>query len=102
MIKLSKDVPQFLIDMLDAVDYSKITASDYAGWMLIIKENIGNHLKLKTSPKPFMLLDYPIRQDLCDLLNGYDFSSLSLMKQATLIPLAKKWANANLPLKKRL
>ena len=101
MIKVSKDVPKFIIEMLSVVDYSKITDAHYDDWIKIIKLNIGKHLKLKKTLKPFVVLNYPIRQDLCDLINQYDFSGLTLMKQATIIPIAKKWANENLPLTQR-
>jgi len=101
MIKVSKDVPKFIIEMLSAVDYSKITDAHYDDWIKIIKANIGKHLKMKTKPKVLLTLNYPIRQDLCDLINRYDFSGLTLMKQTTIIPIAKKWANENLPLLKK-
>ena len=84
MIKISKDVPKFIIEMLSAVDYSKITDAHYDDWIKIIKLNIGKHLKLKKALKPFVVLNYPIRQDLYDLINRYDFSGLTLMKIAEL------------------
>jgi hypothetical protein len=37
-------------------------------------------------------------QDFCDLINGYDFKSMPIAKQMAMVPLIKRWANANLPL----
>ena len=102
MVKVSKDIPLFIIDMLSVIDYSRITDAQYDEWIKIIKANIGKHLKTRTTPGALIVLDFPIRQDLCDLLNRYDFRSLTLKKQMMAIPLAKKWANENLPLKAKL
>jgi len=102
MIKIASDVPQFVLQILRAVDYSKITDAHYDEWLKIIKENIGKHLKLKAKACNFIVLDFPIRQDFCDEINKYDFSSLSIQKRLTVIPLATKWANENLPLLKKL
>jgi len=85
-------VPQFVLNMLRAVDYSKITDAHYDEWLKIIKENIGKHLKLKAKACNFVVLDFPLRQDFCDEINKYDFSSLSIQKRLTVIPLATKWA----------
>ena len=102
MARISKDVPRFIIDMLDAVDYSRITDANYNEWIEIIRANIGKHLRLKKNASSLISLDYPIRQDFCDLLNKYDFNSLSFMKQAAIMPIAKRWANENLPLRWKL
>jgi hypothetical protein len=97
MVKISKDIPKFIIEMLGAVDYTKITDAHYDEWISIIKQNIGKHLRKKTKPSCFIILNYPIRQDLCDLINDYDFGSLSFTKLVTINPLVKKWATENLP-----
>jgi len=102
MVKLSKDVPKFIIEMLQDVDYTRITEAHYDDWMRIIKENIGKHLRLKSKQSALVEYYFPIRQDFCDLINRYDFSSLSFKKQMVIIPLAKKWAMENLPLKTKL
>ena len=99
MSRLNKDIPKFIIEMLDSVDYTQITDEHYDGWIKIIRDNIGKHLKERTKPVSLVEYKFPIREDFCALINHYDFGSLSLMKQATIIPLAKKWANENLPLK---
>jgi len=88
--------------MLDAVDYSKITTEHYAEWITIIKENIGKHLKKRVRPADLVTLNYPINQVFCDLINEYDFSSLSFGKQMAAMTAAKLWANKNLPLKRKL
>jgi len=97
MVKIAKDIPQFMIDILGNVDYTKITDAHYEEWLKIIKSNIGKHLKLKVKSCGFMLLNFPIRQDFCDEINKYDFRSMSIKKQLVVIPLVKKWANKNLP-----
>jgi len=102
MVRISKDVPKFIIDMLSSVDYSRITDVYYNEWIKIIRANIGKHLKLKTKQLGFIELHYPIRQDFCDLINRYDFSGLKPIKQAIVMPLAIRWANENLPLLKKL
>ena len=81
MAMLSNDVPGFLIDILHSVDYSKITDRHYDDWVKIIKDNIGKHLKLKTNHSSLVEYYFPIRSDLCVLINQYDFNSLSMAKQ---------------------
>ena len=76
MAKISKDVPRFIIEMLDAVDYSKIADAHYNDWIETIKFNIGKHLRLKSKPPSLMLLNYPIRQDFCDLINKQEKKSV--------------------------
>jgi len=98
MARISSDIPPFIMNILSAVDYSRITDSDYDGWLRLIKHNIGNHLKLRRGSCSFIELSYPLRQDLCDLINGYDFRSLSLLKQSLVVPLVLRWCRANLPL----
>jgi len=100
--KLSIDTPKFIMDMLSAVDYARITDAHYIYWTQIIKENIGKHLKKKVKASPLVDVPYPIRQDFCDLINEYDFQSLNLLKQKIAVPLAIKWANENLPLRRKL
>jgi hypothetical protein len=100
--KISNDVPIFIMDMLYNVDYSRITDADYNKWIHLIKSNIGKHLKLKTKPISFIELDLPIRQDLCDLINRYDFSSIPPLQQAMVRPFAIRWSNKNLPLLKKI
>ena len=102
MARLSSDIPQFLIVILSSVDYSKINTGHYDAWMKIIKENIGNHLKKKKEPAILLEYNFPIRQDFCDLINGYDFNSLPIYKQLALMPLIKIWANNNLPMLNKL
>ena len=102
MVRISIDVPQFIIEILSAVDYSRITDAHYNEWIKIIKANIGKHLKLKARQLGFIELDYPIRQDFCDLINRYDFSSINPLKQAIIVPLAMRWARENLPLKRKM
>jgi len=102
LVRISKDVPKFLIDMLSAVDYSRITDAHYNDWMRIIKANIGKHLSLKRRDIGYIELSYPIRQDFCDLINRYDFSSFNFLKQAAIRPFAVIWANENLPLLRAL
>jgi adenine-specific DNA methylase len=100
MIKLANDIPHFLIEMLKNVDYGKITDAHYDAWIKAIKENIGKHLKHKSKSAILFLYDFSIRQDFCDLINGYDFKSMPIAKQMAMVPLIKRWANANLPLLK--
>ena len=102
MARLSRGVPQFIIDILGSVDYSRITDAHYDEWMRLIRENIGKHLKLRTKASVLLEYNFPIRQDLCDLINRYDFGSLPLMKQVMITPLVKQWSKANLPMKHRL
>jgi adenine-specific DNA methylase len=98
MARLSKDIPLVLINILQAVDYSKITDAHYDAWMKLIKENIGKHLKLKTKQIGYFDYNFPLRGDFCDLINQYDFN-ISPLKIGIAMPLVKKWANENLPLK---
>jgi hypothetical protein len=88
--------------MLGAVDYSRITDRQYDEWLKIIKENISNHLKKRTSPGLLKLVKYPLRQDFCDVINAYDFNSLPFAKKASATAMARVWANKNLPLLREL
>ena len=102
MAKISNDIPPFIVNILSAVDYSRITDAHYDGWMRSIKEHIGKHFKLRKRDYVVIEIAFPIRQDLCDLINKYDFKSLSFVKQAMVVPLVTRWANANLPLKRKI
>lgn len=101
MAILRKDIPFYIIEMLHSVDYSKIRDADYDVWISIIKDNIGKHLSKRSKPSPLVEYYFPIRQDLCDLINSYDFSSLSLKKQMMVVPIARQWARDHLPLKRK-
>jgi hypothetical protein len=102
MAFIAKDTPIEILEMLSAVNYNQITAEHYNKWLETIKNNIGKHLKKRTKAVQLIELSYPINQVLCDLINQYDFSSLSILKRATVIPLIKVWANKNLPLLRQL
>ena len=102
MAEIAKDTPKYILVMLDAVDYSKITAEHYKEWQAIIRENIGKHLKKRTKPAQLLTVSYPINQAFCDLINEYDFNSMPFAKQLTAVAMAKHWANKNLPLKRKL
>ena len=101
-MKIANDTPQYILAMIDAVDYNRITDEQYKNWQTIISENIGKHLKKRTKPAVLIAMNYPIKQELCDLINEYDFKSLPVVKQAIATSAAKLWANANLPLKQKL
>ena len=102
MVKISNDVPKFIIEMLGSVDFSRITDADYDKWIQIIRANLFKHLRVRKRLVPMLVLDFPIRQDLLDLINGYDFSSLDFKKQVMLVPLVKQWVACNLPLKRAI
>ena len=88
--KLSIDTPKFIMDMLSAVDYARITDAHYIHWTQIIKENIGKHLKKKVKASPLVDVPYPIRQDFCDLINKYDFNQLPKLAKMAAVPAAKQ------------
>ncbi len=100
--KLAIDTPQYMLDLLDAVDYEKITETQYKKWVVIIKNNIGNYIKKRTVAPILIDVPYPINPMFCRLINQYDFNTLSVAKKTATIIAAKKWANKNLPLKNSL
>ncbi|MDR0926560.1 MAG: hypothetical protein LBO69_02195 [Ignavibacteria bacterium] len=102
MSKIAIDTPNYIIRMLGAVDYSSITDTQYNDWLNTIKKNISNHLKKRASPAVLKSVRYPLRQDFCDIINGYDFNSLPFTKKASAIAMARVWANKNLPLLQEL
>lgn len=98
MSKVAKDTPIYLLELLRAVDYSKITEAQYNDWKVQIDAHIGKHLKRRLKPAVLVGINIHLRQDFCDLINQYDFSGLSFKKQMMLVPLVKRWAAENLPL----
>lgn len=102
MAKIAQDTPEYILEMLAAVDYNKITEAQYKQWAVIIRDNIGKYIKKRTVKAVLIDMNYPVNPMFCKLINQYDFSSLAKGLQLAAVPLAKKWANENLPLKWRL
>jgi hypothetical protein len=102
MGKIAIDTPKYITDMLEAVDFSRITDAQYSEWSKIIAEQLGKHIKKRSVLVMTKTLDYPVKQGFLDIINAYDFNTLPKLKQIMAIPLAKNWANNNLPLTKKI
>lgn len=56
MAKIAIDMPQYMLDLLNNVDFDKISSAQYDAWMRLIKDEIGKHLKARK--KPVVARDY--------------------------------------------
>ena len=101
MVLLAKDTPQYLIEMFENVDYSKITKGQYSEWRAMIEDDLGKHVSVRSDVPELMSFDFSMRQSFADVLNRYDFRTLSALKRSLAMPVAKIWANKNLPLYKK-
>lgn len=102
MAMIATDLPKELIEILMAVDYTKITTQQYNEWDRIVRENIGKFLKKRTRPATLANINLPINQKICDTVNEYDFATLSAIKRIAAMPMIKMWAKSNLPLTKQI
>ncbi|MDR0927212.1 MAG: hypothetical protein LBO69_05540 [Ignavibacteria bacterium] len=102
MAKIASDTPKYITEMLEAVDFEKITQEQYLEWTMLIIGNIGQHIARRTEPVAVTDLEYPIKQGFLDIINQYNFNTLPKTKRLAVVPLAKNWANNNLPLKHKI
>jgi hypothetical protein len=100
MAKIAKDTPTWLVNMLGSIDFTRITGENYDEWIKLIKTNIGKHLKPRTKAATLIDITYPVRQDLCDLINGYDFNSMKMALKVAAPAAVNYWVKNNLPLKR--
>jgi len=104
MVKIAKDTPPELLEMIAMVDVSKLTdkrITDGAKelWELAVKFSIprrNKEKKIQTAE-----INLPAKaQPICNLTAIFDFGKVSKFKRAAAMPFIRKWIADNLPLKK--
>jgi len=102
MIKIAKDTPREIYDLILLVDINKISEEQINNWTeqlvgLANKYNIPRRVgRVET-----ISINQPAKVQLIgNLTVYYDFSKIPLFKRKLAMPIIKNWIKQNLPLRK--
>ncbi len=97
-MKIAYDVPDKLIDLVNSVDYSAISAQQQKEFLQQL-ENLANKYLSKKCYTDYETKSATIQapKSLIDLINSYDFNQLSKLEINIAFPVIRNFVYKNLP-----